>query len=284
MKPLNIGLLTVGAVLAGGLAYKMTQPPAIPVIAPEPQPVVSPPPVAAIPFQKPSPMAVVRPKAEPSVPTVKATAPEPVYDEPPKQAIRKNEANSPKAAAPKNEPILQANNKPKEWVPGKYQGSGATTPAAKPEPVVTAALQKPAAPPVVPAVQKQDTPAPAPHQATLQPGMALTIRLNESLSSDYSAPGGAFAASLAEPLVADGFVIAERGARVSGRIVEVQKGGRAAGLSRIELGLTNVTTSDGQEVAIMTEPWINLGDSVASNTVVRFRLTSRVTITERKIQ
>ena len=30
MKPLHIGLLVVGAALAGGLAVKMTQPPPIP--------------------------------------------------------------------------------------------------------------------------------------------------------------------------------------------------------------------------------------------------------------
>lgn len=283
MKPLHMGLLAVGAVVAGGLAYKMTQPPPIPVL-PEPQAVVSAPPVAAIPFTKPSPIPAVKPAVAPSMPTIKASAPEPIYDQPAKQATRKNEANLPKPAVRKNEPILQANNKPKEWFPGKYQGNGIRASVAKPAPVMTAALEKPAPAQVVPAVEKEATPAPAPHQATLRPGMALTIRLSESLSSDYSAAGGSFAGSLAEPLVADGFVIAERGARVSGRIVEVQKAGRSAGLSRIALGLTNVTTSDGQELAIMSDPWINLGDSISSNTVIRFRLTSLVMVTERKIQ
>jgi hypothetical protein len=229
---------------------------------------------------------------------VRAAAPDTVYDEPVKPFVRKSQPAAQPAPVRKNEPIPVANIRPKQWIPGKYDsfgGSGTAsrrsspeTPATAPSsaPLVTASADKAAPVPVVAAVEKEPAPAPqppAPHQATLRSGMTIAVRLNETLSTDYSRGGGIFAGSLAEPLVADGFVIAERGAHVSGRVLESQKAGRSTGTSRLALGLINVLTSDGQPVAISTEPWVRLGDNIPPETVIRFRLTSRVTITERQL-
>jgi len=57
-------------------------------------------------------------------------------------------------------------------------------------------------------------PAPEPHKATLNAGLLLPVRLVDGLSSERNAPGDAFLATLDKELVVDGFVIAERGARV----------------------------------------------------------------------
>ena len=81
-------------------------------------------------------------------------------------------------------------------------------------------------------------------------------------------------------LDANGKVVAVNG--IEG-IVDSQKAGRSTGTSRLELGLTNLVTSDGQEVSISTDRWMKLGDNVPSETVIRFRLASKVTITERQI-
>ena len=281
MKPLHVGLLVVGAGVAGGLALKMTQLPPI-TLLPPPQPVVSaPPPVAAAPPQKPSPIPQ-KPPVSPPV-AARTSAPEPIYDKQPRPAARPTPP--PKPPAPVHS---AANIKPKQWVPGRYDSSADSASApkavAKPAPaapLIAASVERPTEAPVVPAVEQH--PAPAPHQATLRPGMAIAIRLGETLSSNYSQTGGTFAGTLAEPLVADGFVIAERGARVSGRVVESQKAGRFTGMSRLQVGLTNVSTSDGQQVAVSTEPWLRLGDTLPVETVIRFRLTSKVTITERQL-
>ena len=48
-------------------------------------------------------------------------------------------------------------------------------------------------------------------------------------------------------------VIAEKGARVEGRIVDTTQAGRVKGLSAINLELTTLMTSDGQRVPISTE-------------------------------
>jgi hypothetical protein len=138
--------------------------------------------------------------------------------------------------------------------------------------------------------------------------MTVPVRLNESLSSDRGMPGDTFDASLAEPLIVDGLVIAERGARAGGRIVDAQKAGRVSGTSLVELELTNLVTADGQKIAISTDPWTKRGDTsrgedaaaigagagtvvatrgkpvnVPSETIIRFRLATRVTIKERQL-
>jgi len=259
MKPLHIVLLVVGAALAGGLAVKMTQAPPLPVVAPLVQPAR--PPVSQmavrVPVAKPSPLPEIAPPVRAQV---SATAPEPVYDEPAKPAIRKSK------------PVLMAkvtNAKPTQWTPGPYEASATAVrppaPVAPPQPVAQVL-----APPA---------PVPTPRQVTLETGMTIPIRLNESLTSDRTVTGGPFEASLVEPFVVDGLVIAERGARVTGRIVNSVK-------ARVELGLATLATSDGQQVAISTDPWTRLigsGDALGAGTVIRFRLASRVTVTEQQI-
>jgi len=66
-------------------------------------------------------------------------------------------------------------------------------------------------------------------------------------------PGDTFAATLDQELVADGFVIAERGARVEGRVAAVDRGGKVKGMASLSVELTRVRTSDGQNVAIETD-------------------------------
>jgi hypothetical protein len=53
--------------------------------------------------------------------------------------------------------------------------------------------------------------------------------------------------------VVDGFVIAERGARVEGRVVASDPGGKVKGVAGIAVELTRLDTSDGQSVAIETD-------------------------------
>lgn len=113
-----------------------------------------------------------------------------------------------------------------------------------------------------PAPQPAPDPAPARH-VTLREGMTFKVRLDQGLSTERDFAGDRFQASLAEPFVVDGLVIAERGARVTGRVVESRKAGRLNGTSAIRLALTTFYTSDGQKVAISTDPWSRQGDSSA---------------------
>jgi hypothetical protein len=87
---------------------------------------------------------------------------------------------------------------------------------------------------------------------TIPAGTTLSVRLAETLSTQRSRAGDAFAATLDQPLIVDGFVIAERGARVQGRVVESDPAGRVRGLAQLALELTQINTSDGQKVRINT--------------------------------
>jgi len=83
--------------------------------------------------------------------------------------------------------------------------------------------------------------------------MLIPVRLVDGLSSERNAPGDVFLATLDHELVADGFVIGERGARVEGRVVSVDRGTKVHGGARLVVQLTRLHTSDNQEVAIQTD-------------------------------
>jgi hypothetical protein len=87
---------------------------------------------------------------------------------------------------------------------------------------------------------------------TLAAGTQLSVRIGETLSTQRNKPGDTFLATLAEPLTIDDFVIAERGSRCEGRVVEADAGGRVKGVARIGVELTGIHTSDGQKVRIRT--------------------------------
>ena len=66
--------------------------------------------------------------------------------------------------------------------------------------------------------------------------------------------GDVFSAILEEPIAVEGWVVAAAGARVEGRIVEADKGGRLKGKGGLSIELTSLTSSDGQKVEIVTTP------------------------------
>lgn len=182
---------------------------------------------------------------------------------PPTQASAEAPAIPPPAAAAPGEP-KRAPRAPVRVQAGKGKAS-AREAASEPEPppatpetqIATGApppspLPAPAA--AAPAAEPaQAVPPRQPHKVTLQPGMLITVRLSERLSSDQHAPGDAFMATLDEPLVADGFVIAERGAHVEGRVASVREAGRVKGVAALALQLVRIRTSDGQLVEISTD-------------------------------
>ena len=99
--------------------------------------------------------------------------------------------------------------------------------------------------------QDQDRNAPA--RLRINPGTYITVRVNQWLSSDRNQQGEPFSASLAQPLIVDGVVVAQRGQMVGGRISEAQKAGRVQGTSRLGLELIDLTLADGQTVPIRSE-------------------------------
>jgi hypothetical protein len=92
--------------------------------------------------------------------------------------------------------------------------------------------------------------------------MLIAVRINEALSSNLNSKGDVFSGTLDRPIVADGFVIAERGARVRGEVVDSKAAGPA---SEISVRLREIVSSDGQRVHLLSEPWRKTGTTPNSN-------------------
>jgi len=98
-----------------------------------------------------------------------------------------------------------------------------------------------------------NAPATVPPEITIPAGTWITVRVNEPISSKRNHPGDTFSVTLAQPLVADGYVVARRGQSLAGRVAESDAGGRVKGLSHLSLELTDLTLVDGQQMQVRTE-------------------------------
>lgn len=129
-------------------------------------------------------------------------------------------------------------------------------PGVEPAPPVSAQVEPPPAPP--PPVPVARTP----RTVLIPAGTLITVRLNEPLSSGRNEAGYTFRATLEQPLISQNLVIAERGSVQLGKIVDLRKGGRGPkAQSSLSLELTELTTADGQKVAIQTETFVRKGDA-----------------------
>lgn len=100
-----------------------------------------------------------------------------------------------------------------------------------------------------------------PHTAVIPAGTLISVRLRESLSAERNSAGDTFSASLDQPLIVDGFVIAERGATARGHIVDLAPAGRVKGRSVLAVELKSLTTADGQKVDLETDTFRREADS-----------------------
>jgi len=91
-----------------------------------------------------------------------------------------------------------------------------------------------------------------PPEITVRPGTYMTVRIDQPLSSDHNQPGDTFVASLAQPLVVDGVVVANRNQAVYGRVAEAQKA-HSDRPSRLALELTSVTLADGTQLPLRSQ-------------------------------
>jgi hypothetical protein len=104
----------------------------------------------------------------------------------------------------------------------------------------------------------QDAPMVSP-PLTMKSGTILIVRLNEPLSSDHNKIGDIFSATLVQPVVVLGIVVAQRGQTVTGQVVQAKKAGLVSGVSRLGIALTSLTVVDGQTVAIQSQLLVHEG-------------------------
>ena len=237
-----IGFLA-GAVLAATGSYWLEHR----HVAPEPVAIApaltaTPPPALAAADVTPPPEPEIDPPARKPVPRAPARkaiiAPLPPYTE-------RASTDIPKPAVPIPVPEPP---KPREVAATPAPVEPRVEPIPAPEPVVAPA-------PVVETKPEK----PEPHSVTIADGTMLRVRLGETLSTKRNRVGDTFAGTLDQELVVDGFVIAERGSRVEGRVSQSEEAGRTRGLAHLGLELTSIHTSDGQTVNIRTAKFEQLG-------------------------
>src|SRR4051812_7655875 len=110
--------------------------------------------------------------------------------------------------------------------------------------------------------QADQAPPPMPASALIVPaGTWVTVRVNQPLSTDHNQQGDSFTATLAQPIVANGRVIAHRGQTVAGVVADARKAGRVKGTSELSLKLTEVGLADGRQVPITTTMMARRGNT-----------------------
>ncbi len=100
-----------------------------------------------------------------------------------------------------------------------------------------------------------------PSSLTLPAGSWITVRMNQLLSTDHNQTGDAFTATLAEPVIAQGLVVARRGQTVGGRVTDALKAGHVKGTSQMGVELTELTLADGQQIPLKTQFVERRGDT-----------------------
>jgi hypothetical protein len=100
---------------------------------------------------------------------------------------------------------------------------------------------------------------PPPATLTIPAGTVVSVRVNEYLSSDRNQVGDRVTATLQQPVVVNGYVVARRGQMVVGQVEAAQKAGRVTGTSQLGIELTDMTMADGQSRPILTELWKGSG-------------------------
>lgn len=108
-------------------------------------------------------------------------------------------------------------------------------------------------------------PARTPETVTVPVGTSISVRLNSTINSEKNIAGDTFTATLDNPLVVNDIVLAEKGARVEGKVVEVDRSGRVKGSARLSLALTRIQLSDGQKIELKTDAWERIAASSAKS-------------------
>ena len=99
-----------------------------------------------------------------------------------------------------------------------------------------------------------------PEEVTVAAGTAVSIRLQNAISSASNRPGDEFAAALDEPIRVDGNTVAPRGAAVRGRVLAARSSGRLHNSGYLRLSLVSVEMN-GKAVPVHSSSVFAMGGS-----------------------
>jgi hypothetical protein len=114
--------------------------------------------------------------------------------------------------------------------------------------------QDAAADPAAPESKAKSRPEqpPRPAAVTLAEGTVLKVRTTNTISTKTHHAGDKFEANLEEPIEQGGRVLVPKGARVEGKVVESDEGGRVKGRAELAVALTQLQVNEGKTVDLET--------------------------------
>jgi len=107
---------------------------------------------------------------------------------------------------------------------------------------------------------KSDPKALVPEQEVIPSGTAITVRLENAVSSATSSPGDQFEATLDQPVVIDGQTIAPEGAHLTGRVVAARHSGRLMHPGYLRIALASMTLN-GKTIPVQSSSVMVAGAS-----------------------
>jgi hypothetical protein len=131
----------------------------------------------------------------------------------------------------------------------------ATPPPPEPSPSLTQAPAKkmPEKPMPQQAAVPPPPPKPAPKPIVIPAGTALSVRLDQPVSSKTNHTGDPFQATVSSPIVIHGKTIVPTGARAAGTLTEVKDAGRFKGAASLTMALNTVAIG-GKPHQVQTAP------------------------------
>ncbi len=106
--------------------------------------------------------------------------------------------------------------------------------------------------------QQQMAPPPDQQQIPVPPalnvpaGTLIRVQINNTLSSEQNKAGDTFTATLVQPLIANGWVVARPGQLLTGHVTSAKKAGHFSGQSELAVQVSELTLVDGQILPINT--------------------------------
>ena len=185
-----------------------------------------------------------------SQPGAPANVPQTQQDQtmPPQQAQQNQQQQQDQSAPP------QQNQQAQDQQQGQQQDQQAAPPPppdqAGPLPPAPAPQNQQPTPPPQP--YQRARPANLPDALTIPAGTVIQVRTSDWLSSDRNKFGDEFIATLAQPIVVDGWVVMRRNQNIVGHVTDAKRAGRVKGVSRLQLDLGQLTLVDGQLLSVQT--------------------------------
>jgi hypothetical protein len=108
-----------------------------------------------------------------------------------------------------------------------------------------------------------------PREYTLPAGTAIAVRPTRDLTTAELATGGTFEALLDSDLTKGDVVLAKAGSRVTGVVVEADKGGKVKGTASLTVGVRSIVGAKSNVIAVHTDSYTATADSTKKKDAVR---------------